>query len=793
METWTRDLRYAVRALRRSPMLTFFAVLTLALGIGANTAIFSVTRGVLLAPLPYPDASSLVRVWVESPTNEEFFLHLQERESTYDGIALYRTTTYSMAGDGNPEELRGAAVTAEHFQVVGVSPVLGRGFHPEENDPGRGGVAVVSHGLWHRRLAGDPEVIGRSVRLDGNPYTIVGVMPESYIPLDERSQIWVPIEIDPADELHADRFGYMMLARLAPGVTAQRATDDLRSALASYNEERPGYVTGLEGGTVVPWHEHLVGDVRSTFMLLFGAVGLVLLIVCANVANLLLVRIAGRRRELALRSALGAGRLRLAAQVLMESTMLSLLGGALGILVGSWTLSALIDQLPSSVPRISQIRLDEPVLIFAIVLAVVSGLVFGLAPALRAGRIDQRSALISGTRRSQTVSNQRPNHLLIAAEIALAVVLVVGAGLLVRSFQERLGVDVGFSTHRILTLNLKPPAGSYRDDAERLGYFEQVAEQAAAVAGVERVAVIDRLPMTPGDVSLSFTLPGQQVSLARSVSVRVMTPGLLETLDIPLVQGRALADSDHAEAPQVGLINQSLARQLWGEQSAVGKMLYFEEDQPWFTVVGVVADFRQHRLDQASKPQVYLPLKQASWATRMALVVRLAADVPAVLPALEEAIWSVDPRVPITDVATIDELIHRTLTDSRLLTTLFSLFGALALMLSALGVFGVTWNAVVQRTRENGIRLALGATGGDVVRTTLARALRPVAVGIVVGALAALGFTRLLGGFLFGVTPTDPLVFGTVVALLGACATLAAWLPARRATRADPIIALKAE
>ena len=793
MDVWIKDLRYALRTLRKSPTLTIFALLTLALGIGVNTAVFSVTRGVLLAPLPYPDASSIVRVWAEWPTNAEFYLHFRERTSAFTALSLYRPTTFSLSADGRPEEIHGAAVTGEHFDVVGVRPALGRAFAPGESLPGHGEVAVLSHGLWRGRFGGDPAVIGRLVTLNGRRHQVVGVMPASYTPFGERSQVWVPITIDDADELHWDRFTYAMMGRLGPAVTCERATGDLRAAMATYEEVRPGYLTGFEDGTVVPWHEYLVGDVRSTFIVLFGAVGLVLLIACANIANLLLVRITGRRRELALRGVLGAGRRRLVAQVLTESTLLSLLGGALGILVGSWTLSALVDYLPSSVPRVSEIRIDAPVMVFALALAVVSGLVFGLLPALRAGRVDQRSVLTSGAR-GLTVSSQRPFHVLIAAEIALAVVLVIGAGLLVKSFRALLDVDVGFSTERVLTLNLKPPAGSYSDDAARRGYFERVAERAAMVPGVEAAAMISRLPMTRGDVSFNFSLPGRELPVdSRSVSVRVMTPEFLTTLGIPLLHGRPLSASDHSEAPPVGLINQAMARRLWGEENAVGQELFFEEDEPWFTVVGVVADIRQHRLDQDTVPQVYRPLAQAPWATRMALVVRTAAGVPTVLPALEEATWSIDPHVPITGVATIEELIRRSLADSRLLTTLFSLFGALALVLGALGVAGVTWYSVVQRTRENGIRLALGATGRDVLRTTLARALVPVVAGLGLGVLASLGLTRLLRGFLYQVAPTDPLVFGVVLVLLGTCATLAAWLPARRATKADPMIAIRAD
>ncbi len=794
MAAWIKDLKFALRTLRKSPTLTLFALLTLALGIGANTAIFSVTRGVLLAPLPYPDASSIVRVWAEWPTSAEFYLHFRQRSSAFAALSMYRGETFSLSGDGRPEEIHGVAVTSGHFGVTGVRPALGRAFAPEETRPGQGQVALLSHGLWQRRFGGDPAAVGRSVNLNGSEHTVVGVMPESYLPVDERAQLWVPIAIDATNEMHWDRFGYAMIGRLVPGAALVRATGDLRAAVVAYEEVRPGYLTAHREATVVPWHEHLVGGVRATFIVLFGAVGLVLLIACANVASLLLVRITGRRRELALRSVLGAGRRRLAAQVLTECTLLSLAGGALGILAGSWTLAALVAHLPSSVPRVSEIRIDGPVMLFTLALAVVSGLIFGLLPALRAGRVDQRSVLASGAR-GMTVSSQRPYHLLIAAEIALAVVLVVGAGLLVKSFRELQAVDAGFVTERVLTLGLKPAPGAYSGDAERRGYFERVAERAAAVPGVTAAALINRLPMTPGDVSFSFHVPGQELLTdSSSVSVRAMSPELPATLGIPLLHGRPLTAADHPEAAQVGLINQALARRLWGDEAAaVGKQLYFEPDEPWFRVVGVVADIRQRRLDQDTVPQVYRPLAQASWATRMALVVRVAAGAPAVLPALEEALWSVDPQVPITGVATMDELIHRSMASPRLLTALFSLFGAVALVLGGLGVFGVTWYSVAQRTREHGIRMALGATGSDVVGTTLVRALRPVAAGLAVGGLASLGLTQLLGSFLFRVAPTDPMVFGTVFVLLAACAALAAWLPARRATKVDPMIALSAD
>ncbi len=793
MDVWIKDLRYALRSLRKSPTLTVFALTTLALGIGANTAIFSVTRGVLLAPLPYADASSMARVWAEGPTNAEFFLHLQQRASSYEALSLYRPTAFSLSGDGRPEEINGVAVTSEHFAVVAVQPAVGRAFAAEESRPGQGEVAILSHGLWQSRFGGDPAVVGRSVDLDGRRHAIVGVMPELHAPLDSRTQIWVPITIDATDEAHWDRFTYGMIGRLRPATTSRRASADLRAAMATYEETRPDYLTGRHEATVVPWHEYLVGDVRATFIVLFGAVGLVLLIACANVANLLLVRITGRHRELALRGVLGASRQRLIAQVLTECGLLSLLGGGLGMFVGWWTLGALIDHLPASMPRVSEIRIDALVMIFTLALSVLTGLVFGLLPALRAGRVAQRSALSSGGR-GMTLPSQRPYHLLVAAEIALAVVLVIGAGLLVKSFSEQLEVDVGFTTERILTLNFKPPAEAYGDDVARRDYFELVAERAAAVPGVEAAAIINRLPMTPGDISFGFALPGRELPVgSRSVSVRAMTPELLSTLGIELLEGRPLSVGDHSEAPPVGLINQTMARQLWGEHEALGQRIFFEQDEPWFTVVGVVADIRQHRLDQDTVAQVYLPLAQASWASRMALVARTAADAEAILQALEEAIWSVDPRVPITGVATVEELISRSLAGSRLLTMLFSLFGALALMLGALGVFGVTWYTVAQRTRENGIRMALGATGTDVVRTTLVRALRPVVGGLVVGGLASLGLVQLIGGFLFRVMPTDPLVFGAVFVLLGGCATLAAWLPARRATRVDPMITLSAD
>ncbi len=734
-----------------------------------------------------------MRVWPGQAVSTELFEHYAERTSAFEELSLYASGTFSVTGEGRPEEIAGLWVTSGHFAAVGVEPSIGRGFATQEEVPGKHRVTVLSHGLWQSRFGGDPDVVGRSLVLNGSEHTVVGVLPEPYLPLNERAQLWVPLPIDRTDEVHWDMIAYALVGLLAEGVSHEQATGDFRAAVAAYGELRPGYFAdGVTEAQVVSFKESRIGDVKKTFLVLFGAVGLVLLAACANLTSLLLSQINSRRRELALRGALGATRTNLLAQVMTESAVLSLAGGLLGLLVASWTLGVLVGEMPSSVPRTAAIGIDAWVLLFTLVLSLAAGLAVAVLPALRAGRSDLRQALATGGRTAGG-RHHRLHYGLIAAEVALAVVLVTGAGLLVKSFQKLQEVDPGFIAQGVQTFRLKPPSATYGDEAAVRRYFEQVVERVRVVPGVASASVINRLPMTSGFVGLGFRLPEDDGPGQRHVSVRMMTPELPETLGIPILRGRPLEPSDHASAPPVGLVNETMARRLWGDADPIGRRLVFDTGEEWLTVVGVLGDIRQSRLGEEAEPQVYRPLGQAAWEQRMALVVRAAPGAQGLVPAIEEAIWSLDATVPITGVATLEQLIHRSLRQERFLMTLFALFAGLALVLGAVGVFGVTAYTVGESTHSNGVRLALGATGRTVVRESVARVLAPVAVGLLVGGVLSGWLVRFLEGFLFEVEATDPSVLAVVLLLLAACAACAAWLPARRAARVDPMVVLRNE
>ena len=795
MRTLFHELRLAVRSLSKSPSLSLVAVLTLAVGIGANTAIFTLAHAVLLAPLPYPQPDRLVRVLPEAPVSPELFDHLAASADGFDEVAIAVPTGVSLLGDGRPREVPALLVSPEYFRLLGVEPALGAGFDPTARLPGSPPVALLSHRLWQSRFGGDPEIVGRTVRLGRGPATVVGVLPAAFEPLYEETQVWLPVVIDPGREEYWDWIGYALYGRLASGVTTERATGELRAALASYEELRPGYLGGFAAtATVEPLREALTGDLETTFALLFVGVAVVLLIACANLANLMLARLTARRHELALRSALGAGAAQLTGHVLAESLVLSVVGGLLGVEGAWWAIRELAaGMLPDTMPRTAGAAVNGPVLAFALGLAVLTTLLVGVLPVLRAVRVDPRAQLAASPR-SSSPRRHRLNHLLVAVEVALAVVLVVAAGLLVKSFAAVHQEEIGFDPSRVLTLQLQAP-DDVPEGPRRGLFFERVLDSVRAVPGVSTAAAMSRSPMTPGDVGLAFGLEGREMPPGmRSVSVRLVSPDFAEALRIPLVAGRALSPFDRADTPPVGLINRSLAVRLFGAEDPVGERLVFKETgEVWFTVVGVVGDIKQHRLDRATEPQVYRPIAQASWEPRMSLLIRTESLPESVVTGVEEAIWSVAPDVPVSRVATMDELIGRSLESRRLLVTLFSGFGGIGLLLGIVGVFGVTTYVAGQQRIENGIRLALGATSLQLVGLTLRRTLGAVGIGLAAGYLASLLLGRLIEGFLFAVGPRDPAVYATVLVALLAAATLAAWLPARRAGQVEPTEVLKGE
>lgn len=794
MTTFFRELQLAARSLAKSPTLALVAISTLAIGIGANTAVFTLAHAVLLAPLPYEEPDRVVRVLPEAPVSAELFDHVAETADSYGAVAIAVPTAVSLTGEGRPQEVEGVRVSPGYFDVLGVETALGTKFDDGARLPGNDRVAILGHGLWQRRFGGDPGIVGRTVLLGKVPHTVVGVLPDSFDPLHEGSEVWLPVAVDRGDEAYWDWIAYAMYGRLQDGATAASAGAELNRALASYEEIRPGYLSNLVGtGTVRPLLEHLTGDVQTTFLLLSVGVGLVLLIGCANLANLLLARLTARRHELALRSALGAGTWRLMGHVLAESLLLALVGGLAGVEAAWWSMRALVELLAGSMPRVVDAEVEGRVLLFAFALAAVTALLVGALPALRASRVDPRAQL-SASPRASSPRRHRLNHTLVAAEVALAVVLVAGTGLLVKSFATVSRVELGFDPERLLTLQISAP-DSYPEGPERGRYFEEVLERVRAVPGVASAAAMNRPPMTPGDVGIAFSPQGMEMPPGmRSVSVRLVSPGFAEALGMPIVAGRALSQTDREETPPVGLINRAMARRLWGDDDPIGTPLVFEgTDQVWFTVVGVVGDIKQHSLDRDTEPQVYRPIGQAAWEPRMTLLVRSTIAPEALVPGIEEAVWSIAPDVPVSRVATMDALIDRTLRGRKVLVTLFTGFGVIGLVLGMVGVFGMTTYTVGQQRREHGIRLALGATSHQVVRLALLRTLAAVAVGLVGGTALSLPLGRFVESFLFGVEPFDPAVFGAVFAVLVASATVAAWLPSRRAGQVAPTEVLEAE
>ena len=803
MDQFWQDVRFALRSLKKTPGFTALAVLTLALGLGANTAIFSVVRSVVLKPLPYEEPREIVRVWPERHFSKEMLAAFEERAGSFATFSGYRAQTFSWTGQGDPEELLGTLVATDHFAVLGVEAALGRAFEPGDRGPGAERVVVLSHALWERRFGADPDVLGRTVSLGEGTLTIVGVLPADFRPLSgPGSELWVPLIYDTANlDDYRDMIAYRALARLEPGISQAQAEAETRAVAQSLMEELPAYYDPQQvaSASVVPLHEVMIGGVETSLWVLFGAVGLVLLMGCSNVANMLLARSGAREREIAVRAALGAGRRRLVRQLLTESLLLGVAGGGVGFLAAVWMESALVARLPASVPRAGEIGAGLPELVFTAGLSLFAALVFGLLPALRSTRPERQGALREGIGRTVGGHRYRANRMLVTAEIALAILLTAAAGLMLRSLWRLEQVDPGFTPEKLLTLRLSPPVERYGDAARLTAYYADVRERVEALPGVISASAITLLPLTNSVYGVGYSTkdhpvtPGMRPSMT---SLRGVVPGYFQTMGIPLVSGRDFTEADSTGTREVGLLNETLARELWPTENAVGREILWDDGSPWFTVIGVVGDVRQTRLDREPRTEVYRPLAQATaelGSTAMYLTVRLERDAAGVIGPLREAVWSLGRDVPISRVAAMDQIVGSSMARRRFLTALLATFGVLALILGAVGVYGVGSFVTSQRTREIGVRMALGAARAAMLRSVMAREMRPVVVGIVAGLLGALGATRVLESSLFGVSSTDPATFAVVALFLLVVALLASYLPARRAAGIDPIVALRSE
>jgi putative ABC transport system permease protein len=810
METLWQDVRYGARMLARSPGFTAIALLTLAVGIGANSAIFSFVDAILLRPLPYPESDRLVFLteWSKQVPEMSFsvanFEDLLDQNRVFESLFAVRSQDYVLTGEGEAERLAGRQVTSGFFDTLRVRPVIGRAFTPEEDRPGAERVALLGEGLWLRRFGGDPGVLGHRLVLDGEPYTVVGVLPDTLHSAFRQAEIWTSLG-RLADRLggparRGSHPGIYVLARLAPGVDVARARTAVKGLAARLAAQYPGTNAG-QSMTVEPALRTLVGPLRPALLILLGAVAFVLLIACANVANLLLARAASRQKEIAVRSALGAGRGRVVRQLLTESVLLALAGGTLGLAVAAAGMSALRAVLPDRAPRVGEVALDGTVLAFTFLVALGTGILFGLLPALQTARVDSAQTLKEGGRGgSGGPGRQRLRSFLIVSEVSLALVLLVGAGLLVKSFLRVLGADPGFEPEGTLTLTVSLPPSSYDEPAKRAAFFDRVLEGLEGIPGVR--AYGSTAPLL-GHWQTSFTVEGQPEALpgqAPSTDITRVSPGLVRAMGMRLVRGRDFTARDREGRPLVCIVDETMAATYWPGEDPLGRRLRLgsgkDNDKPWLTVVGVVAHVKNYGVDHDSRVETFVPYRQdpLSFAT---LVVRTPGDPAALAGAVRGVVRSVDPDVPVFSVRPLADVVADEHVAKRVAAQLLGAFAVLALLLAAIGIYGVMSWAVTQRTREIGVRVALGAGRADILRMVLAHGMRLAGVGLAVGLGLAFALARglghVLGTLLFGVSPTDPPTFSAVPVLLAAVALLACLLPARRALRVDPVRALHYE
>ncbi len=776
-------------------------MLTLALGIGANTAIFSVVHGVVIRPLSFPGSSEIVRVAPGHWLSAQQVVGIGEQTNSYSATSAVGNSRFTLVEGDAAEVCTGAVVSPGHLEVFGVPPMLGRGFSEEDSLPDSEPVAMISHGLWTRAFSSDPEIVGRTVRLEGEGETvrtIVGVLAAGYEPFTFEADVLAPIVADVGTHEYEDNYRYWLLARLRSEISLGEARAELRTAIVNLamGPERMFLSDTAEEMTVVTLHESRVGDVRGTMWLILAAVGVILLIACVNVANLMLARASARQREFAIRAAIGAGRRRMVRQTLSESILLGVIGGAVGLLAALVGQSGLLSILPADIPRTVDVGLDGQVLVFTLALSVLSGLAFGLVPALRLST-SLEPALRQDAAGTGTMgrTRHRLNFGLVVAEIALSVVLVAAAGLLVKSLWVLHRVEPGFAVERLYTLRLTPSLASHPEEEDLRLFYRQILEQVEGVPGVTEVGAINARPLTEGTLGVTISTDGSPVPddvQPEMVSYRVVTPGYIEAMQIPLLAGRTLTDTDRADAVQVGMVNSELASWLWPDESAIGRQLAWSDGSPWFTVVGVIGNVHQNTLSAPPVPEVYVPYEQDAWLRTLYLMIRAEPDWGG-LATVREAIRSVDRTVPISSASAMSELAGSSMATPRAYTLLFSLLALLALGLGAVGVSGVLSYTMSQRAHEIGVRLALGATRRDVVHTAMRSGLTPVAVGLALGLIAALATTRLVSGLLFGVTATDPAILAGVVAVLGGVGALAGLIPAMRSAKVDPARCLRGD
>ncbi|MCU1267458.1 MAG: hypothetical protein JWM21_3776 [Acidobacteria bacterium] len=806
MDAFLKDIRYGIRSLLKRPSFTLIAVVTLAIGIGANSAIFSAVNALLLRPLPFPELDHVVTIWDKVPSrgvvhNEVAmanYLDWRAQNHSFDQLALYRWWSANLTGVEPPERIQGFLVTANFLDALGMKPVMGRNFSEEENQPGKDSVAIITHSLWQRRFGGDPNIINKTIKLNSITRTVVGVMPERFN-FPKGAEVYAPLALTPELAASRDSHAYYVAGRLKSGVTYASAQADIDTISARLEKQYPETNTGL-GANIYPIVKDTVRLYDTALWVLMGAVGFVLLIACANVANLMLARATSRQKEIALRSALGASRWRIIRQLLTESVIVALLGGVLGVLLAFWGIEALRVSNPGDAAKFApgwyQLGINFSVLAFTLGLSLLSGLFFGLAPAWQVSKPNLNDALKEGGRQTGGGSH-RLRSSLVVFEVALSLVLLVGAGLLVRSFLSLLKTSPGFNPDNVLTMNLVLPGAKYKGEPQRATFYRDLVQRVKELPGIQSAAVVNYLPLGGANSSDAYLVegageppPGQE----NDGRYRVCTPDYFQTMGIPILKGRGFTEQDKAGAQAVVIVNETLARKHWPGGDPVGKRIRFYgplDKAPWIEVVGVVQDVK-HELNLNVTPEFYLPHAQDSWNS-MVLVAKTNVEPTSLAVQVRQQVWAVDKDQPVFDVRSMQEVRSMSVALYTFSSVTLGIFAGLALLLASVGIYGVMAFAVTQRTHEIGIRMALGARGGDVLKLVVKHGMVLALTGVGIGLAGAWVLTRFMAGLLVGVRPTDLLTFSAVSFCLLVAALLACYLPARRATKVDPLVALRYE
>ncbi|HMV83590.1 MAG TPA: ABC transporter permease [Blastocatellia bacterium] len=802
MQSLFQDLRYGARMLLKQPGFTLIAVVTLALGIGANTAIFSVVNSVLLRPLPFKEPERLVMIHETNlPRFPEFsiapgnFLDWQKQNTSFERLIAINGTVNILTGTTEPWRLQGARVSDGFFATLGVAPQLGRIFLSEEDQVGRDKVVVISHGLWQRAFGGNPGIVNQTITLDGQSQTVIGVMPAGFYFVNNEIDLWKPMAFTPQETNNHGGHSFFAFGQRKANVTLAQASADLSAIAQRLREKYPETNAGWSV-KLTPMQEYTVREIKSALWVLLAAVGCVLLIACVNVANLLLTRAAGRRKELTIRTALGAGRGRLVRQLMTESLLLALVGGVLGLLPAYWGVDLLLSLAPANLPRISEVTLDGRVLLFTTATALLTGLLFGLLPAWQSSSPHLNETLKEGGRNS-TPGRERTRSTLVVLEVASALVLLVAAGLMMKSFYRLLQVNPGFTADHALTLSVELPEQKYSQDAQRSAFFQQLLARVRTLPEVRAAGATSNLPLR-GDFVLGFEIkehPPSTYQEGQATNFAAVDADYLRAMGIPLLRGRWFTERDTAEAHKVAVINETMMRKLFANEDPIGKHITFdarEKNPNWAEIIGVVGDVKEYGLNRKTPLQTYEPFTQQTFSA-MTLVVRTTGEPTNLTRAIRNELQQVDAAQPLGEVLTLEQVIATSVVSQRFAVLLLGVFSGVALLLAASGIYGVLSYVVTRRTNEIGIRMALGAQARDVLRLVMGQGMKLTGIGIGLGLLAASGLTRYLADLLFEVPPTDPWTFVAIALLLASVALMACWIPSRRATKVDPMVALRCE